>query len=57
MKHLGILAGPAGNLMIFDIWENQEMFGEFGKVLMPVPGKHGLDAKAPEVMPVRNMIF
>ncbi len=49
--------GPADNLMVFDIWENQETFDEFGKVLMPILGKLGLDAKAPDVMPVHHMLF
>ena len=49
--------GPADNLMIFDIWENQEGFDEFGKVLMPILSKLGIDAGAPDVMPIHNMIF
>jgi hypothetical protein len=49
--------GPADDLMVFDIWENQETFEEFGKVLIPILAKHGLAGKAPDVMPVHNMIF
>lgn len=49
--------GPADNLMIFDIWEAQEAFDEFGKVLMPILQKLGADAGAPDVMPIHHMIF
>jgi len=49
--------GPPDNLMVFDIWENQETFEEFGKALMPILAKHGLEAGAPDVMPIHNMIF
>jgi len=49
--------GPADNLMVFDIWESQETFEEFGKVLMPILAKMGLDAKAPDILPIHHMIF
>lgn len=49
--------GPADNLMVFDIWETQETFDEFGKVLMPILAKMGVDAGAPDVMAIHNMIF
>ena len=49
--------GPSDNLMVFDIWENQQTFEEFGKVLMPILAKFGLDATEPDVMPIHNMIF
>ena len=49
--------GPDDNLMVFDVWESEQAFEAFGKVLMPVLAKLGLDASAPDIMPIRNMIF
>jgi hypothetical protein len=49
--------GPDDNLMIFDIWENEQAFEQFGKVLRPILEKAGLDAGAPDVMPIHHMIF
>ncbi len=49
--------GPPDNMMVFDIWENQEAFEEFGKVLMPILAKIGLESGPPDVMPIHHMIF
>lgn len=49
--------GPDDNLMVFDIWENQQTFDEFGKVLMPIMQKLGFGENAPDVMPIHHMIF
>ncbi len=49
--------GPADKLMIFDVWESQEAFGEFGKVLIPILGKTGMDVGEPAFMEIHNMIF
>lgn len=49
--------GPADNVMIFDVWESQQAFEEFGKALMPILQQLGLDAGAPDVMEIHNMIF
>jgi hypothetical protein len=43
--------------MIFDVWESQQAFEEFGKALMPILQQLGLDAGAPDVMEIHNMIF
>jgi len=47
--------GDDGNLMIDDIWESQEDFEAFGKVLTPVLGQLGIDAGAPDVMPLDRL--
>jgi hypothetical protein len=47
--------GPEGQLMIYDIWESQEDFEAFGKVLMPILKELGLDAGEPAVMPVHRL--
>ena len=49
--------GPADNLMIFDIWDSQQEFDEFGKVLMPIVQNAGLDLGKPDVMEIHNMTF
>jgi len=49
--------GPEDHLMIFDIWENQQAFEEFGKVLMPILQKIGVDIGHPDIMEIHHMIF
>jgi hypothetical protein len=48
--------GTDGDLMIYDIWESEEDFAAFGKVLMPIVAELGLDAGQPAIMPV-HMLF
>lgn len=38
-----------GGLFITDVWESEEAFKEFGKILMPIIQKQGLNAQ-PEMM-------
>lgn len=49
--------GPADKLMIFDIWDSQQAFEEFGKVLMPLVAKTGVELGEPAIMNIHNMIF
>ena|ERR1700739_885990 len=39
-----------GGWFVLDIWESQKAFDDFGKVLMPLIQKHGLDAVPPRIM-------
>ena len=48
--------GPEDHLMVYDVWDSQESFEEFGATLMPILGEIGLDAGEPDIMPVHNMI-
>jgi len=48
--------GPDGDLMVFEVWESQQAFEDYGPVLMPILGKVGIDAGAPDVMPVHNLL-
>ena len=48
--------GPDDDLMVYEVWESQQAFEEYGKVLMPVLTQIGIDPGAPDVMPVRNII-
>lgn len=49
--------GPDENLMVFEIWENQQAFEEFGKVLMPILARIGVDGASPDILPIHHMIF
>jgi hypothetical protein len=49
--------GPADDLMVFDVWENEQAFDEFGKVLMPILEQVGIKGEAPAVLAVHHMIF
>jgi len=48
--------GPDGDLMVYEVWESQEAFEEYGKVLIPILTRVGIDPGAPDVMPVHNII-
>ena len=48
--------GPDGDLMVYEVWESQQAFEEYGKVLIPVLTRIGIDPGAPDVMPVHNII-
>jgi hypothetical protein len=48
--------GQDGDLMVYDVWDTPEHFEAFGKVLMPILAKVGVDAGEPEVMPVHSLI-
>ena len=48
--------GPDDDLMVYEVWESQQAFEEYGKVLIPVLTRIGIDPGAPDVMPVHNII-
>jgi hypothetical protein len=48
--------GPDDDLMVYEVWESQQAFEEYGKVLMPVLTRIGIDPGAPDVTPVHNII-
>jgi len=48
--------GPEDRLMVYDVWESQQAFDEFGKTLIPILQDLGIDPGQPDVMPVHNMI-
>ena len=47
--------GPDGDLSVYEVWESQQAFEEYGKVLIPVLTRIGIDPGAPDVMPVHNI--
>src|SRR5450631_2318988 len=49
--------GPKDNLMVFDVWTSQAAFDKFGKTLMPILQRLGIDPGQPSVMPVHKVIL
>ena len=48
--------GSDDDLMVYEVWESQQAFEEYGKVLIPILTRIGIDPGAPDVMPVHNII-
>jgi hypothetical protein len=48
--------GPPDGLMVYDVWDSQADFDEFGKTLMPILEEMGVDPGQPNVMPVHNVV-
>ena len=48
--------GDPEHVMVFDVWDSQESFDQFGQTLMPILSEMGLDPGQPAVMPVHNML-
>lgn len=48
--------GPEGTLMVYDVWDSQGAFDEFGAVLMPILHTVGVDPGTPDVMPAHNVV-
>lgn len=42
------------NCLVFDVWESPEAFNEFGKILMPILYKIGINEPKPMMTPVLN---
>jgi hypothetical protein len=49
-------AGPDGGVMVFDVWESQEAFEEFGETLVPIMSELGSSPGEPMVAEVHNQI-
>lgn len=50
LHHVGAQQG--NNMVAVDVWESEEAFNEFGKVLMPIFVKMGVTPVQPEITPV-----
>jgi hypothetical protein len=48
--------GPQNALMVYDVWESQADFDEFGQTLMPILESLGVDPGQPDVMPIHNLL-
>jgi len=42
-------------ILVVDIWESAEAFGEFGKIMLPLAKKNGIAAEA-ELFPLHNQL-
>jgi hypothetical protein len=42
-----------GEVLVIDFWESAKDFGNFGKIMVPLAKKHGIDAEA-ELFPLYN---
>jgi hypothetical protein len=45
-----------GNIHVFDIWDSEKSFEDFGSTLMPVLTAVGVDPGQPQVSPIHNII-
>ena len=46
-----------GSVIVTDIWESAELLDKFGKTLVPVLTKAGVEPVQPKVYPVQNYIL
>ena len=44
------------SLHVFDVWESEEQFNEFGQTLLPILQGEGVDLGQPDVSPIHNVI-
>lgn len=44
------------NCLVFDVWESREAFDKFGKILMPILYKMGIEEAKPMITPVLKEI-
>ena len=54
ISHVGG-AKPDGSWFVCDIWESEEDFRNFSKVLLPIIGQSGLPPAEPIVFPAHNV--
>jgi hypothetical protein len=45
-----------GSIIVTDVWESAELLDKFGKTLIPVLKKTGVEPVEPKVYPVQNYI-
>ena len=50
ISHVGA-AKPDGSWFVCDVWESEEAFKEFGKILMPIIIASGMQATEPMILP------
>jgi hypothetical protein len=48
--------GEGEGLMVYEVWESQEQFDEFGQRLMPALQEHQVETGQVQVMPVVNVV-
>ncbi len=48
--------GSPDKLSVFDVWTSQSSFDKFGKTLMPILTKLGIDIGAPQFVPIHKIM-
>jgi hypothetical protein len=54
LYHAGF--GTGSTIQVFDVWESQAAFDNFGQTLMPILKQIGVDPGQPQVAPIHNII-
>lgn len=47
---------PDGGWVVFDVWESEDAFREFGKVLIPIIEKSEIPLVQPNIHPVHKIV-
>ena len=55
ISHVGF-SKPEGGWMVVDVWESEEAFNEFGKTLMPIIQRTGVQVPQPQVVPAHFVL-
>jgi hypothetical protein len=55
ISHVGA-STPDGGLLVVDVWQSQEAFDEFGKILMPLIAKNDIPMVQPKIFPVHYVL-
>ena len=56
ISHVGF-QNQNGNWHVVDVWESAEAFEEFGKTLMPIVQKTGVNVPPPKVIPAHYVLL
>ena len=56
ISHVGF-QNPNGNWNVVDVWASAEAFEEFGKTLMPIIQKLGVNVPPPKVIPAHYVLL
>ena len=56
ISHVGFQKSN-GNWAVVDVWESEEAFQEFGKTLMPIIEKTGVQVPEPTVIPAHYVLI
>ena len=56
ISHVGF-AKPDGSWSVVDVWESAETFAEFGKTLMPIIQKTGVQVPEPTILPAHFVLI
>ncbi len=49
--------GPGGTIEVFDVWESQQAFEQFGETLVPIMTELGADPGEPAAFEIYNTIL